>query len=66
MNYEMNFADVMRLIAQGAINVTEGITTVEQDSPVHRAMKKLCEMVSKGEVTPEMLKSQMFYEGDSE
>jgi hypothetical protein len=44
----MNFETVMHYIAQGAINISEGLTTIEPDSPIHRAMLALCEMTSAG------------------
>jgi hypothetical protein len=45
------FEEAMHYIAQGAINISEGLTTVEDGSPVHQAMKAMCEMVSQGVVT---------------
>lgn len=46
----MNFEIVMHYIAQGAINISEGITQIEDGSPVHKAMLALCEMVNAGQV----------------
>ena len=45
------FDNIMHFIAQGAINISEGLTEVEADSPVHRAMSDLCRLVSEGKVT---------------
>lgn len=47
---EQEFATVLAMIAQGVINIDEGLTTIEKDSPVHQAMVKLCEMVNAGKV----------------
>jgi len=46
----MNWEDVCRLIAQGAVNVAEGHTNIEANSPVHKAMCAFCEYVNKGQV----------------
>lgn len=42
---------VVHFIAQGAINITEGHTTIEQGSAVHRAMIQLCALINEGLVT---------------
>ena len=44
------FDRIMHFIAQGVINITEGRTTIEASSAIHRAMEELCEAVHKGEV----------------
>jgi len=41
--HEMPWLDIMAGIAQGAINITEGLTTIERGSRVHLAMLALCE-----------------------
>lgn len=43
----MSFDDVMHWIAQASININEGLGTIEAGSPVHRAMERLCEFVTK-------------------
>ena len=44
------FAEVMAAIAQGAINIVCGHTTIEPGSRVHRAMERLCSLVVNGKV----------------
>lgn len=44
----MSLADVKFFIAQGAINIDEGVTTIERQSKVHRAMHDLCWYLSNG------------------
>lgn len=46
----MNWEEVCHWIAQGAVNIAEGHTTIEADSRVHVAMKAFCEMVTQGYV----------------
>jgi len=48
----MSFDSMMAWIAQGVINIREGVTTIEADSPIHRAMVQLCELVTDGYVQP--------------
>jgi len=38
----ISFDDCRHYIAQGAINIDDGLTNVEKDSRVHRAMHDLC------------------------
>ncbi len=47
----MTFEKIMHFIAQGVINVSEGLTTIDADSPIHRAMSGLCRVVSDGSLT---------------
>lgn len=47
----MSWEDVCHWIAQGAINIAEGHTTIEAGSRVHTAMNAFCEYVQKGRVT---------------
>lgn len=53
--YFSSFNSVVAMIAQGAINIDCDATTIERDSPVHKAMNELCALVSDGLValTPE-------------
>lgn len=46
----MTFGRAMGFIAQGAINVDCGITTLEKGSPTHTAMNELCRLVNDGHV----------------
>lgn len=46
----LTFDEAMHWIAQGVINVAEGHTTIVAGSRVHRAMERLCEMVTAGKV----------------
>ena len=46
---EFTTAHVLRLIAQAAINIDEGLTTIEAGSPAHRAMHALCTLVQTDE-----------------
>lgn len=41
---------LMRTLAQGVINIHEGITTIEVDSPVHRAMSQLVNLYTSGKL----------------
>ena len=54
----MTFAQVVAAIAQGAINIDNGLTTIETGSRVHRGMHELCRLLSDGLVTPADLESQ--------
>ena len=38
----------MTALAQGVINITEGITTIEHESRVHRAMSYVVELYVQG------------------
>lgn len=40
--------DVIHFIAQGAVNIAEGITTIEPGSRIHRAMEDFCFYVANG------------------
>lgn len=40
--------DMIHSIAQGVINITEGLTTIEAGSRVHRAMQAFCDLLSPG------------------
>ena len=62
----MPFPKIMHFIAQGAINVAEGHTTIEADSPIHRAMSDLCQRVSDGSLTIAELGAQVIEKGDGE
>lgn len=44
----MSLADVKFFIAQGAINIDEGLTNIERQSRVHCAMRDLCWYLSNG------------------
>jgi hypothetical protein len=46
----MPFDVMMHFIAQGVLNIAEGETTIEVDSPIYRAMAQLCELVTDGYV----------------
>lgn len=46
----MEFDKVVSLIAQGAINISEGLTEIEAGSPVHTAMQELCRLASANEI----------------
>lgn len=37
-------------IAQGVVNIAEGMTTIEQGSRIHRAMEQLCTAAHKGQI----------------
>ena len=41
----MTIQQTLALIAQGVINIAEGITTIEPDSPIHKAMSTLCDKI---------------------
>ena len=41
----MKWDEAVAAIAQGAINITEGLTDIGVDSRVHRGMKELCRML---------------------
>ena len=56
MKEPMTFDEVIHYIAQGAINIDEGIITIEKGSRVHEAMGRLCEMLSNGEITADDLR----------
>ena len=45
-----SFQAIMALIAQGVINIDEGITEIQQHSPIHSAMRELCKFVNLGYV----------------
>ena len=47
----MSWDEVCHWIAQGAVNIAEGHTTIETGSRVHNAMNAFCEYVQKGCVT---------------
>jgi hypothetical protein len=47
----MSWEDILHFIAQGAVNIAEGHTTIEAGSRVHIAMNAFCEYVQKGCVT---------------
>ena len=50
--------DALRMVAQGVINITEGHTTIEPDSSIHKAMTYL--VASKeGETIPELIEAGM-------
>lgn len=51
----MPWAEVAHFIAQGAVNVTEGHTTIEPRSKVHRAMIDFCEHNLQRETTARAL-----------
>jgi hypothetical protein len=42
------WTDVKHFIAQGAINIAEGLTTIAAGSKVHRAMESFCKLASEG------------------
>lgn len=44
------FQNAMACIAQGAINIDSGMTTIEKCSRIHNAMHSLCELVNTGKV----------------
>jgi hypothetical protein len=46
----MSWEEVCHFIAQGAINIEYGHTTIEVNSPVHKAMLAFCEYANKGRV----------------
>lgn len=51
----LTWGQVLAGIAQGAINISEGLTTIEAGSRVHRSMEELCrkwQAVAKGEAQP--------------
>lgn len=50
VKFDMDFENTMHFIAQGTINISSGHTTIEEGSPVHRAMGSLCELVNTGKV----------------
>jgi hypothetical protein len=54
----MTWIEIMSGIAQGAINISEGLTTIEKDSRVHRAMLDLCERFTRIERGEEALPPQ--------
>lgn len=37
-------------LAQGVINIAEGLTTIEAESRIHRAMSALCELRNEGRI----------------
>ena len=49
---KMSFDIVMANIAQGVINIDEGFTEIQANSRIHNAMKQLCDLVSRGQLTP--------------
>ncbi len=44
----MSWEEVCHWIAQGAVNISSGITNIEAGSPVHKAMVAFCEYASSG------------------
>lgn len=46
----MSWEEVCHFIAQGAINIEYGHTTIEVNSPVHKAMLAFCEYVNQGRI----------------
>jgi len=54
----MTWAEIMSLVAQGAINIAEGHTNIEKGSPVHQAMLDLCERFTAIETGKEALPPQ--------
>ena len=44
----MDFQEVSALIAQAAINIDEGITHIEKDSSIHKALHEFCRMANDG------------------
>jgi hypothetical protein len=48
----MPWNDVMHYIAQGVINIDEGLTTIEPGSNIHLAMAELCRLVNELRVKP--------------
>lgn len=46
MNTRMPLREALRLIAQGAVNISEGHTTIESGSPIHRAMYDLLDHIN--------------------
>jgi hypothetical protein len=47
---EQDFPDVMHYIGQAAVNIDSGLTTIEEGSPIHKALHRLCHLVSEGYV----------------
>lgn len=54
----MTFAEAVSAIAQGAVNITEGLTIVEPGSRIHTGMLELCRLLSEGAVTRRDLLAQ--------
>ncbi len=48
----MSWEDTVHFIAQGAINISEGMQTIEPGSKIHRAMESFCDYMCKALVTP--------------
>lgn len=44
----MSVDDCLHWIAQGAINVTEGLTEIQPGSKIHQAMEELCRHAQAG------------------
>lgn len=46
----MNMEQITHYLAQGAVNITEGYTTIERGSKIHEAMQEWCRLVQSGVV----------------
>ena len=46
----LSWEEVVHSIAQGAINIDEGLTNVEKGSPIHKAMHAFCAYLARNEV----------------
>lgn len=42
----MSWEEVCHFIAQGAINIDSGLTTIEKNSQVHKAMHAFCDFMT--------------------
>jgi len=51
MSNMSNFDNIMHRIAQGVLNIEEGLTTVDRNSQIHKAMSELCDLVAAGNVS---------------
>ena len=53
------FEDIMAFVAQGVINISEGLTGIEPSSAIHRAMEELCYRVTEGVVGELLLQAPL-------
>lgn len=49
---QQQFNEMMAAIAQGVVNIAEGMTRIEKGSRIYNAMEQLCAAVVRGEIVP--------------
>lgn len=46
---KLSWRDAMAFLAQGVINITEGLSKIEPDSVIHHGMQRVCRLVNEAE-----------------